>query len=630
MNASPGIAAGPALERRFQLRDLTVDPTTGDVSGPGGHEQLDPKVAEVLVHLARHAGQVVLREDLLARVWPKAVVTDDALSRCVYELRRQLSRAGGDEHYKGILETLPKRGYRLNGEVTWLTTSVHVPQASRFARRPAVLGTLVAAAALVWFASGQRVADQPPAELPPVPAPTTAHSIAVLPFVDLSEGQDQRYLSDGLAEEILGRLAKSGGLRVIARTSSFAFRDRPVDIPRIAAMLDVSHVLEGSVRRAGDRVRITAQLIDTTSNAQVWSKSYERALGDLFAVQDEIATSVAGALQVALSGTASTGHRPATASAYESFLQGEFFYHRRAPGDIERSVTYFREALAMEPGYARAWAALSGAYALLYWDGRPSAHSWNALQGEAARRAVELDPDLAVAHARLAQYYFNVGDRDRSRNHLERAKALDPEDSLGLVFATGLVGWDHSIETAVALQRRLAARDPLAVVHRANLGHMLVRAGRLDEAESEYRKAQELSPDAELDVAIGIAKIRILQRRYDEAYTLIARMPESRFHDQGLALLHDAPGRRAEAEAALRRLAARLMDADDGLALAEAYALRGRHADAFASLHRAKQMLEREEVSALSRVWALKENMAVSPFLIPLHTDQRWSVFMAD
>jgi TolB-like protein/DNA-binding winged helix-turn-helix (wHTH) protein/tetratricopeptide (TPR) repeat protein len=626
MNASPEFAAGPALEQSFQLRDLTVDTATGDVSGPGGHEQLDPKVAEVLVYLARHAGQVVLREDLLTRVWPKTVVSDDALSRCVYELRRQLSRAAGDENFKGMLETLPKRGYRLNGQVTWLTTPVAAPPAARSARRFAVLGALAVAAVLLWI--GERIADRPQSP-PPTSPSTVTHSIAVLPFIDLSEGQDQRFLSDGLAEEILGRLAHSGKLRVIARTSSFAFRDQPVDVPRIAAMLNVSHVLEGSVRRSGDRVRITAHLIDTASNSRIWSDTYERTLGDLFVVQDEIATSVARALQIALSDTARSG-QPASASAYESFLQGEFFYNRRAPGDIERSVKYFRKALATEPDYARAWAALSGAYALLYWEGGPSAKGWNARQGEAAHRAVELDPDLAVAHARLAQYYFDVGDRDRAQNHLHRAKSLGPEDPSVLAFATGLVGRDHTIETAVALQHRVVARDPLAVVHRVNLGHLLVRAGRLDEAESEYRKAQELSPGAGHDIAFGIARILILQQRHDEAYAAIAGMPAGTVRDHGLALLHHAPGRQEDAEGALRRLRVPPIDVNEYLALTEAYALRGRPDDAFASLHSARQKLEREEVAALSRVWALKENMAVSPFLIPLHADHRWSAFMAD
>ena len=168
MKSSADIAANHALEQGFQLGELRVDPLEGEVSGPGGREKLDPKVMDVLVLLAQHAGQVVLREDLLAQLWPNAVVTDDALSRCIYELRRQLSQAGGDESYKAMLETLPKRGYRLNGEIVPARKPAGSASGSWSLRRVAALAAAILIAALLWFTMGQRVFGPIDGATPPV------------------------------------------------------------------------------------------------------------------------------------------------------------------------------------------------------------------------------------------------------------------------------------------------------------------------------------------------------------------------------------------------------------------------------------------------------------------------------
>ena len=185
-------------------------------------------------------------------------------------------------------------------------------------------------------------------------------------------------------------------------------------------------MLEGSVRKASDRLRITAQLIDVSTNAHAWSQTYDRAMDDIFAVQDEIAASVATALEVTLLGLEAGEPLPANVDAYERFLQGQLFYNRRAPGDIERAVDDYKEAVALDPGYARAWAALAGGYSLPVCRGETTGHSLRELQGNAARKAVEWTPELAVAHARLAQYYYQVQQPARGDEHMRTAVALDP------------------------------------------------------------------------------------------------------------------------------------------------------------------------------------------------------------
>ena len=623
MTAHADIRTDQTLEQGFQLGELRIDPLAGEVSGPGGREKLDPKVMNVLVLLAQHAGQVVLREHLLARVWPDTVVTDDALSRCVYELRRQLSQAGGDEQYKAMFETLPKRGYRLNGEIT-----VAPPQPGSRARTRSnrrlliIMAALALTAGVLWFAIGQRASD-PTTEPDIATANEAAPSIAVLPFVDMSAGQDQGYFSDGISEEILNRLAQTPALRVIARTSSFSFRGQQSGIPEIAAKLNVSHVLEGSVRRSGDHVRITAQLIAASDNSHAWSETYDRELGNLFAVQDEIAASVATALQVTLAGGAPHGQMPASIEAYERFLQAEFFYHRRAPGDIERSAKYYEEAVAIDPGYARAWAALAGAYSMLAWNGQTLAKDLQVQQGKAARKAVELDPSLAVAHARLAQFYYETLDHKKAEEHKREAVALDPDDPLVLGFTGNEAVTRGDIDAAIAMQRRAVAQDPLASTQLVNLAVLLLADGQLDEAMSEFRKVLELSPDVGLDVEIEIVRILVLQRRYDEAQSAVARLPEGKFRDHGLALLYQAPGRLAEADVALKRLAAQPGDTMASIRLAEVYAFRGMSEEAFASLQGQKDALERAKDLGPPRIWHFQNEMRVSPFLKPLHADPR-------
>ena len=635
MNVPPAIEADPPLGNGFRLEGLTIDTRTGDVSGPGGREKLDPKVMDVLLLLAQNAGHVVPREDLLGRLWPNVVVSDDALTRCVYELRRQLSLAGGDEHYKSMLETLPKRGYRLNGKIDVLPPEQELRGARErpvsdtpVRRRPNYRSLAITSVVLLlgglWFVAGRSVQRLQEQQRSPTPAAPT-NSIAVLPFVDMSESRDQGYLSDGIAEEILDRLTRIDGLRVIARTSSFSFTDRSAGIPEIAAKLNVSHVLEGSVRKSGDRVRITTQLVEASSNSHLWSKTYDRGLDDLFAVQDEIAASVASALDLSLGDTIGHSAPPVSAEAHQLFLQAEFFFNRRAPGDIELSVKYYEDAVSLEPDYARAWAALAGAYNVLADSTALPRAVVRAKQGEAARRAVALEPRSPESHYRLAQFYFESGDRDKAREHFRVAEALYPGRE------TAPDSDRSEFEADIEHLRREAARDPLSALTHSNLGVFLVAAGQLEEAKSEFRKALELSPDNEMDSGLEIARVLVLQQRYDEARSAISRLPEGSIRDHGLALLYSAPGHRADADAALERLIDdRQPDLMDNIRLAEVHAFRGSSDDAIATLQQYRNAIDRNDEAFYSQVWWMQREMSVSPFLAPLRTDPRWTALMAE
>ena len=614
MTETAEMRAGHALDHGFVLDGLTVLPQDGSVSGPAGQEKLDPKVMDVLVMLASHAGRVVLREDLLARLWPGAVVTDDVLSRCIYELRRQLSQAGGDEQLKALIETVPKRGYRLNGAISLLAPPPAVAAPPRGRRRLWLALAAIPAAALLWF--GGR------ALLPPEAA--TASSIAILPFEDMSEAKDQGYLADGIADEIINRLMRTGGLPVIARSSSFAFRGTPVDVSQIARRLKVTHVLEGSVRKSGDRIRISAQLVAAADHALVWSETFDRELDDLFSVQDEIAASVVSALSTRLRAATAPPTQPVAHRAYEAFQKGELLYNRRGPGDIPRAAKYYQDAIAIEPGYVRAWASLAGAYSLMAYEGEIDPAIGLEKQGEAARKAIELDPNNALGYARLAQYSWDIGDRRTSYEIWDKALALRQEDPLILNFTAGLAMRAGEIDKAIDAQRRLISLDPLSAANTVNLGMYLLAQDRLEEAKGALREALVLNPDLGAGAHLAIARILVLQKRYDEAAREIAGLPEGPERDHGLALLAHAQGRTAEADAALARLVAQSTNLPE-IRLAEVYAFRGMKEEAFAELASLQQAVDEDAPGMVSQIWSWQVELRVSPFLKLLHSDPRWA-----
>jgi TolB-like protein/Flp pilus assembly protein TadD len=602
------------------------------VTGPGAAGTLDPKVMDVLLVLAEQAGEVVPREDLLTRLWPNVVVTDEVLSRCVYELRRQLSHAGGSDEFRTLIETLPKRGYRLHGEVVPLSPG------GAAKRAPARALAWVAAAVVVSLVAivGYRNFGHP--EDPARPAVAARYSIAVLPFADMSETQDQAYLADGVAEEILDKLNQDKDLRVIARTSSFVFRGKNVDVAEIARKLEVTHLLEGSVRRSGDNLRVTAQLIATKDSSHVWSTTFDRRVGDLFAIQDEIAVAVATALRATLN-LGRRGVSPARDfAAYDMVKQAEFLYYRRAPGDIDRSVELFEQALRLDPHDARVWADLAGAYAMQAWSLDPPSDLLRAKQGRAALRAVELDPSLGIAHARLAQYYWEGGDEELARKHLDRAVELDPEEPLVLAYVARRAAESGDFDTAIVHQRRALLRDPMNSVIRHNLGVQLAAAGRLKEALATFRALKQINPDIDPNLSVEIPRLLVLLGRDEEAVSEAVRLPAGELRDHALAFLNRSDAHRKEADAALRRFeeherAPRAEVAEhllmDSVRLAENYAFRGLNAEAFETLEKRRAaLMALREAQQYSRQFRIEVRSA--PFLRPLQADARWAALLAE
>ncbi len=322
-------------------------------------------------------------------------------------------------------------------------------------------------------------------------------SIAVLPFDNLSRDPDNAYFCEGVQDEILTRLAKVADLKVISRTSTQHFKSTPDNLPQIARQLGVAHILEGSVQKANDQVRVNVQLINALTDAHLWADTFDRKLTDIFAVESEIAKTIAETLQAKLTGSekASIAKKPTVnPEAYELYLKGRFFWNKRTGGDLRKSIEYLKQAIAKDPNYALAYAALADSYGLLRFYGGASPAESVVPATAAAKKALELDDSLAEPHASLGLIATEELEVQRGVSELERAVQLNPNYAtahhwLSLAF-TALRQSDRSIKEL----KRAVELDPLSMVINADLSIGYIYARRYDEAEAQARKTLEIDP----------------------------------------------------------------------------------------------------------------------------------------
>ena len=329
-------------------------------------------------------------------------------------------------------------------------------------------------------------------------APTVSQkSIAVLPFDNLSRDPDNAYFCEGVQDEILTRLAKVADLKVISRTSTQHFKSTPDNLPQIAKQLGVAHILEGSVQKSNDQVRVNVQLINALTDAHLWADTFDRKLTDIFAVESEIAKAIAETLQAKITGSEKNliAKAPtANPEAYELYLKGRFFWNKRTGGDLRKSIEYLKQAIAKDPNYALAYAALADSYGLLRFYGGASPAESIVPATAAAKKALELDDSLAEPHASLGLIATEELEVHRGVSELERAVQLNPNYAtahhwLSLAF-TALGQSDRSIKEL----KRAVELDPLSMVINADLSIGYIYARRYDEAEAQARKTLEIDP----------------------------------------------------------------------------------------------------------------------------------------
>ena len=437
------------------------------------------------------------------------------------------------------------------------------------------------ATGVLWF---QLVRSKPtsPAQITAAAMPSQK-SIAVLPLLNESGDPGDEYFSDGLSEELIAALAQVRGLKVIGRSSSFRFKDKKEESKAIGEKLGVSTLLEGTVRKQGDQVRIVAELINAADGSELWSRTFDRELKDIFAVQSEIAMAVATSLELTVLGAnEKSAQNAATKSveAHNAYLQGHFYFERRNLEDYRKSVGFFDQAIHLDPGYALAYAERSEAWA---WIGDLSSEkqkeAW-AAAGTDAEKAVAIDPHLAEAHAALGWVRFFIEWKFvEGLAELGRAQGLSPWNPTANDLMARVVVYLGQFQEAEKLARQAIELDPLGYQARTSLARVLSAEGKLDEAEAAGRKGVELQP-----TAAGNHRWQVfvaIQRGDGEAALREARLePNEGYRHFELALAHYARGDRPAADAALAELIAKDRDFL-AYQIAEVYAWRGEADNAF-------------------------------------------------
>jgi TolB-like protein len=442
-------------------------------------------------------------------------------------------------------------------------------------------------------------------------------SIAVLPFVNMSEDASNEYFSDGISEELLNLLAKIPELRVAARTSSFSLKGKELQISEIGEILKVAHVLEGSVRKSGSRLRITAQLIQAKDRYHLWSETFDRTLEDVFATQEEIATEVVGQLKITLLGRAPKVTQ-ADPKVYAQYLQARYLARQGTSTAFEQSIGIYKQVLDLDPNYIAAWDGLAAVYIDQAERAERSFTEGYGLAREAARNAIAIDPDYAKAHARLgliAEAYDN--DLAASARYLKRALSLDPTNLDILGDAAVMAGNLGRLNEAIAIQEYVLARDPVNARGHRRIGYSYLWAGRLDDAINSFRTALTLSPGMlGNQQLIGIAFL--LKADPEGALAAIQEESESDngWREVGLAMAYHALGQSAESDLALAR-AIELAEQTAAYNIAYVMAFRGEADRAFEWLDKAVRYKD----TGLSQipVVTLFEN---------IHSDSRWLPFL--
>jgi TolB-like protein len=406
-------------------------------------------------------------------------------------------------------------------------------------------------------------------------------SIAVLPLLNESGDPKDEYFSDGLSEELIAALAQISGLKVIGRSSSFRFKDRKEEPRSIGEKLGVSTLLEGTVRKQGDRVRIVAELINAADGIELWTRTFDRELKDIFAVQQEIARAVAESLRITLLGSEEGSTQMATNSveAHNAYLQALFHLQRRNLEDYDKAISYFDRAIELDPNYALAYAERAEAWTVIGDRSGQRSTAYPKARSD-AETAASIAPSLAEAHAALGwvraftERKFTEGLRE-----LQRAKELSPANPTANDLLARIIVYTGRIEDAERQARQAVELDPLSAAAHFNLARVLFYAGKLDEAEAAGRKMAELQPSAASSHRWQI--LVAVQRGDGETALREAQLePDEGFRAFGLALAHYIRGDRKAADAALADLVAR---GREGLAyqIAQVYAVRGEVDKAF-------------------------------------------------
>jgi len=556
----------------FGILDWTVDASTGRIHRGDTEVRLEPRVMDVLVYLASRPEEVVTRTELEDNVWTQVVVSYETLTSTVQKLRKAFN---DDARNPRFIETLSKRGYRLIAPVAWQDNAGQSRQSSDPVdasittvprQRPLFQGALLILA-LVFVLGGFWYSNSP--SLPPDNETRTDESIqptssglsqhlpaklsiAVLPFVNSSDDPQQEYFADGMTDDITTDLSKVSGLLVVARNSTFAYKGQHLDIRTIARELGVRYVVEGSVRKADGRVRITAQLINADTGLHVWADRYDRELKNIFALQDEVGQKIVEALKLKLTGTDKRrlAHQGTTnVAAYDLYLQGRAFESQFSLDSLTEALRLYGQATEIDPNYSDAYARMANVYVVQVTLGlvddvesarskaislaeraievnaeNPYAH-WslgqillrhgNSTSDDFARsiseieRAIEIDPNYADAYAQLSFNYSGDGRLEIAMQSIETAMRLNPRYPFWYLVARGQIYYmQKNYKAAIADLEAAEERNPSISFTKWRLAAAYAQAGRVDDAEWQIDEIQNNGFNSNVDDAIRILALQ--------------------------------------------------------------------------------------------------------------------------
>ena len=470
--------------------------------------------------------------------------------------------------------------------------------------------------AVLLESARQRNADTTPENVQiDQPAESAQPSIAVLAFVNMSDDSGNEYFSEGLSEELLNLLVKIPELKVAARTSSFSYKDKDVNVAQIGMELNVTHILEGSVRKAGNRVRITAQLIKADDGFHLWSETFDRALDDIFMIQDEIAKAVVDELKIKLLGTMSEV-RKTDPEVYALYLQGNYFNNLRGKENLEKALAALKQALAIDPDYAPAWLSLNLTYAAQLRAMPGAREEFQALQFEAIERALAIDENLASAWAALAyQKRSYKWDWQGAKVAIDKALQLEPNNVDVIGPAASIAGTFGRLSESIELFEKNVALDPLRLSSLRALGIRYTMVGRIDDAFNVFHRVQALNPDYP-SIHGDLARTYLLNGDPKNALLEGGKTPDWFFYLYGKAIALSTLGNEAEAQSIMNELLKTSAYEVPG-AMATVYAWRGENDSAFKWLEMAYEQHDIQLVFFLGNVWFRN-----------LTTDPRYPVFV--
>jgi TolB-like protein/Flp pilus assembly protein TadD len=516
----------PSDVNGYRFGGFTLLPKDRQLLKGSAEVVLRPKAFDTLRCLVERHGHAVARNDLLDTVWPDTNVSEAVLTHCITEIRQALE---DDVRRPRFVKTVSRHGYTFVAEVVACGAAGTEAGATRTTSAGTEAGVTGTAA--------------PPAS-----------AIVVLPFANLSGDPDNEFLCDGLSEELINALTKVGGLQVVAHSSSFSFKGRDIDAREIGRQLHVGSILEGSVRKTGDRLRVSAQLIDAARGYHVWCEQYDRTLEDIFAIQDEISQAILASLKGAFLGDVRLPLvKPSTASvdAYVLYLQGRAYWHQRYGGYLERAMECFGRAIARDPGFALAYTGLADSLASLGIWGVSPAREVFPKAATLANTALDLDLGLAEAHASRALIrLFWDWEWDEAEHGFLRALALNPGCALIRLWYGHYLSIVGRLDEAIGEMRRAQVLDPLSPVCAANLGFTHYLAHQQASAIDELERVLAQNPHNGLAL-FYLGWPLIETGRYDEAIVALEKAHEVThglpWSIEGAAMAHGLAGRRDKA-----------------------------------------------------------------------------------